>query len=153
MLKNISLILKEYVFKDKGNDVQDSKNLIFILALSFFNVQFSHSVMSDSATPWTAARQASLSITNTWSLLKLVSIESAMPSSCYWLKIYCHRYKLLYVTFMETTKQKTIVNTKKINRKEYKHTTESHQTIEEDSKRRNKQRTTKTSSKQWTKRQ
>ena len=27
-------------------------------------VQFSHSVMSDSATPWTAARQASLSITN-----------------------------------------------------------------------------------------
>ena len=44
---------------------------------------YSHSVMSDSATPWTAARQASLSITNTWSLLKLVSIESAMPSSCY----------------------------------------------------------------------
>ena len=33
------------------------------------------------ATPWTAARQASLSITNSWSLLKLVSIESVMPSS------------------------------------------------------------------------
>ena len=32
-------------------------------------------------TPWTAARQASLSITNTQSLLKLVSIESVMPSS------------------------------------------------------------------------
>ena len=30
-------------------------------------------------TPWTAARQASLSITNSWSLLKLMSIESVMP--------------------------------------------------------------------------
>ena len=30
---------------------------------------------------WTAARQASLSITNSWSLLKLMSIESVMPSS------------------------------------------------------------------------
>ena len=34
-----------------------------------------------SATPWTAARQASLSITNSWSSLKLMSIESVMPSS------------------------------------------------------------------------
>ena len=33
------------------------------------------------ATPWTAARQASLSITNSWSLLKLLSIESVMPSN------------------------------------------------------------------------
>ena len=32
-------------------------------------------------TPWTAARQASLSITNCQSLLKLMSIESVMPSS------------------------------------------------------------------------
>ena len=32
-------------------------------------------------TPWIAARQASLSITNSWSLLKLTSIESVMPSS------------------------------------------------------------------------
>ena len=30
-------------------------------------------------TPWIAARQASLSITNSWSLLKLMSIESVMP--------------------------------------------------------------------------
>ena len=43
--------------------------------------QFSCSVVSDSATPWTAARQASLSITNSWSLLKLMSIESVMPSN------------------------------------------------------------------------
>ena len=33
------------------------------------------------ATPWTAACQASLSITNSWSLLKLMSIKSAMPSN------------------------------------------------------------------------
>ena len=32
-------------------------------------------------TPWTTARQASLSITNSWSLLKLMSIELAMPSN------------------------------------------------------------------------
>ena len=34
-----------------------------------------------SATPWIAARQASLSITNSWGSLKLMSIESVMPSS------------------------------------------------------------------------
>ena len=32
-------------------------------------------------TPWTAAHQASMSITNSWSLLKLMSIESVMPSN------------------------------------------------------------------------
>ena len=37
--------------------------------------------MSDFVTPWTAACQASLSITNFWSLLKLMSIESVMPSN------------------------------------------------------------------------
>ena len=31
--------------------------------------------------PWTAAHQTSLSITNSWSLLKLISIESVMPSN------------------------------------------------------------------------
>ena len=39
------------------------------------------------ATPWTEARQSSLSITNSWSLLKLTSIESVMP--CNHL-ILCH---------------------------------------------------------------
>ena len=33
------------------------------------------------AAPWNAARQASLSITNSWSLLKLMSIASVMPST------------------------------------------------------------------------
>ena len=43
--------------------------------------QFSRSAVSDSATPGTAAYQASLSITNSWSSLKLTSIESVMPSN------------------------------------------------------------------------
>ena len=45
------------------------------------SVQFSRSVVSDSATPWIAARQASLSITNSRSSLKLTSIELVMSSS------------------------------------------------------------------------
>ena len=55
------------------------------------SVQFS-SVQSLSrvqlfATPWTAAHQASLSITNSQSLLKVMSIESVMPSNHL---IFCH---------------------------------------------------------------
>ena len=45
------------------------------------SVQFSCSVVSDSVTPWTAAHQAFLSITNSRSLLKLTSIVSVMPSN------------------------------------------------------------------------
>ena len=46
-----------------------------------WNIQFSHSIVSDSATPWAAAGQASLSTTDSRSLLKLMSIESVMPSN------------------------------------------------------------------------
>ena len=46
----------------------------------YTSVQFSCSVVSDSATPRTAARQASLSITNSWSPPKPMSIKSVMPS-------------------------------------------------------------------------
>ena len=45
------------------------------------SVQSSHSVVSNSATPWTAAHQASLSITNSQNLLKLMSVESVMLSN------------------------------------------------------------------------
>ena len=45
------------------------------------SVQFSCSVVSNSATPWTAACQASLSITNSLSLLKLISMGSVMASN------------------------------------------------------------------------
>ena len=47
-------------------------------------------------TPWTAARQASLSITSSWSLLKLMSIESVMPSNHL---ILCHLLLLLPLIF------------------------------------------------------
>ena len=44
------------------------------------------------ATPWTAARQASLSNTNSWNLLKLMSIKPVIPSNHL---IFCHPLLLL----------------------------------------------------------
>ena len=46
---------------------------------SFSSVQFSRSVVANSATPWIATRQASLSFTNSRSLFKLMFIKSVMP--------------------------------------------------------------------------
>ena len=57
---------------------------IWVENMVSFNVQsllFSHSVVSNSVTPWTATHQASLSITNFQSLLKFMSIELVMPSN------------------------------------------------------------------------
>ena len=56
------------------------------------SVQFRGSVTSDFTTPWTAAHQASLSFTSSRSLLKLMSIESVMPSNHL---ILCHPLLLL----------------------------------------------------------
>ena len=69
-------------------------NMTLFLLLTLF---ISSSVQSLShvrlfTTPWIAARQASLSITNSQSLLKLMSIESVMPSSHL---ILCHPLFLL----------------------------------------------------------
>ena len=58
-----------------------------------YSVQFSRSVVSNS---WTAARQASLSITNSQSLLKLKSMELVMPSNHL---ILCHPLLLLLSIF------------------------------------------------------
>ena len=55
------------------------KKMLDSLLLSL--VQFSPSVMSDFVTPWTAAHLASLSITNSQSLIRLMSIKSVMPSN------------------------------------------------------------------------
>ena len=65
--------------------------------VQFSSVQFSRSVVSNSffATPWIAARQASLSITISRSSLRLTSIESVMPSSHL---ILCHPFLLLLPT-------------------------------------------------------
>ena len=59
--------------------------------VQFSSVQFSCSVMLF-ATPWTAAYQVSLAITISQSLLKLMSIESVMPSNHL---IHCHPLLLL----------------------------------------------------------
>ena len=56
------------------------------------SVQFSHSVVSNSATPLITAHQGSLSITNSWSSPRLMSIKSVMPSSHL---ILCHPLLLL----------------------------------------------------------
>ena len=56
---------------------------------------FSQSVMSDSATWWTAAHHIPLSFINCWSLLKLTSTESVMPSN----RILCHPPLLLPSVF------------------------------------------------------
>ena len=62
----------------------------------FSSVQFSCSVISDTGTPWIAARQAFLSITNSWSLLKPMFIELVMPSNHL---ILCHPHLFLPAIF------------------------------------------------------
>ena len=53
---------------------------LFCLLVQFSSVQLLSCVRLF-AIPWTAAHQASFSITNSWSLLKLMSIKSVMPSN------------------------------------------------------------------------
>ena len=64
----------------------------FILNYHQFSSVQSLSLVQLFATPWTAARQASLSITNSRSSLRLTSIQSVMPSSYLTL---CHPLLLL----------------------------------------------------------
>ena len=65
---------------------------IFFGDMSAQLVQFSRSVVSNSVTPRTAARQASLSITNSRSLPKLMYSELVMPSNP--LTLCCHLFLL-----------------------------------------------------------
>ena len=60
------------------------------------------------ATLWTAAHWVSLSITNSWSLLKFMSIESVMPSNHL---ILCHRFLLptsIFPSIMVFSKQSVL---------------------------------------------
>ena len=75
-------------------NIDSLKTNVNILSLRISSVQLS-SVAQSCPTlcdPITVARQASLSITNSWSSLKLTSIESVMPSSHL---ILCHPFFLL----------------------------------------------------------
>ena len=69
--------------KSVPKNIQLSKDLSHQIPWStecLSSVPFIHCPVWLFVTPWTAARQASLSITNSWSLLKHISIESVMPS-------------------------------------------------------------------------
>ena len=62
--------------------------IVHMKLIQYGMLWFSCSVTSNSLLiPWTAACQASLFFTTSWSLLKLMSIESMMPSNCL---ILCH---------------------------------------------------------------
>ena len=85
--------IHKFLISDSKTEPRSNDNLV-IISTSVMQIS---SVQSLSrvrlfATPWTAARQASLSITNSWSLLKLMSIESVMPSNHL---ILCHHLILL----------------------------------------------------------
>ena len=78
-LESFSKSVKEAKFVGK-RCYSVNTSIFYLLADS--QSQFSSSVVSDSLRPpWTAAHQASLSITNSRSLLKLMFIESVMPSN------------------------------------------------------------------------
>ena len=82
------------IYVSKSKEIKLKNYLVFVLGYykhEFSSVQLLSHVQLF-VTPWTAARQASLSITNSWSLLKLMSIESVMPSSHL---ILCHPLLLL----------------------------------------------------------
>ena len=55
--------------------------MIYCVYSIYFSSVQSFSCVRLFATPWSTTRQASLSITNSWSLLKLMSIESVTPSN------------------------------------------------------------------------
>ena len=78
----ISLSLLQGIFPTQGSNpgLPHCRQILYQVSYGSFH-QFSCLVVSDSATLWIAARQASLSITNSQSFLKLMSIELVMPSS------------------------------------------------------------------------
>ena len=80
--------------KDKVESKGDS--MIFSFFIVFFVVVQSLSCVRLFATPWTASHQASLSFTVSWSLLKLMSIVSMIPSN---YLILCYRFLLLSSIF------------------------------------------------------
>ena len=86
----IYVVIFKYKCKLRGTSLQ-SLNISLISLLCVSSVQ-SLSCVWVFATPWTAACQAPLSITNSWTLLKPMSIESVMPSNHL---ILCHPLLLL----------------------------------------------------------
>ena len=76
----LELDLKQQTCSKSGKDYVSA--MYSLCLLHFYRVQFSSVAQSCLfATPWTVACQASLSITNSQSLLKLMSIKPVMPSN------------------------------------------------------------------------
>ena len=86
----IALML-EITFGIQGKEKCWEKQETCKIVISVSSVQ-SRSCVPFFVTPWTAARQASLSITNSWNLLEFMSIELVMPSNHF---IICHPLLLL----------------------------------------------------------
>ena len=74
-------MISSFTEKPQANQYNAQTNCLIVVPL------LSHVQLF--ATPWTAAHKASLSFTISWSLLKLMSIESVMPSNCL---ILCHPF-------------------------------------------------------------
>ena len=72
--------LEDIMLSEISQSQRDKYCVILLIWGSLSSVQLLSRVQLF-ATPWTAARQASLSITNSWSLLKFMSITSVMPSN------------------------------------------------------------------------
>ena len=83
----------DFISIPKNGNAKECSNYIKLCLFSYADISSvqSHSCVQIFVTPWTAACQASLSITNSWSLLKLKSIDLVMLSSNL---ILCH--PLLY---------------------------------------------------------
>ena len=89
LLEDFSSFRSDMKFKQKSSAITLHMTSVSMYLLSastslsyFIILLFSHSAVSGSfTTPWTAARQASLSFTISQSLFKLMSVESMMPSS------------------------------------------------------------------------
>ena len=77
--------------------------------MSFSSVQLLSRVQFF-VTPWTAARQASLSNANSWSLLKLMSIESVMPSNHHPLSSSPLTFQLYQTSCCSSSRQDTFTS-------------------------------------------
>ena len=95
----LSLLLKHFTTKKKllhGTSLINMSCLRLVYSVQFSSVAQSCQTLCD---PWTAERQASLSITNSQRLLKLISIESVMLSNHL---ILCHPLLLLPSIFLSS---------------------------------------------------
>ena len=102
LLPSVSIISKAQDLQDMAHTLKVKASFLLncltkvLVFWCFSSVRFSHSVTSNSATPWTAAHQASLSLTHSRNLLKLMSINLVMPSNHL---ILCHPLLLLTSVF------------------------------------------------------